>query len=176
MTTKTKKTRKKEHAHEECECECEGTKEKCTCKNYQKKEQKIGELTDALQRLQAEFDNYRKRTETENQTFKQYAEEEFVKKLLPTIDNFELAFANKASPEDFQKGMELIYSQLFSTLEESGLKPIDPQGKFDPREHEALMTEQTNKVENNTITETLQKGYKMHDKVIRTAKVKVARR
>ncbi len=141
----------------------------------EEKEKKIRDLTDTLQKLQAEFENYRKRTQKENLEFKKYALEEFIKKILPIIDNFELALENKRNKEEFVKGIELIYSELYSVLEDVGLKKIDALNqKFDPHVHEALLAEKSNK-EPNTIIEELQKGYKIHDKILRHSKVKVSK-
>jgi molecular chaperone GrpE len=95
------------------------------------------ELTDTLQRLQAEFENYRKRMLKENEKFMANANESLIKSLLPVVDNFEIAIiSNKDNIKekgDFYRGMELIYSQLVQLLEDSGLKPIEATGKkFDP--------------------------------------------
>ncbi|MFH1590071.1 MAG: nucleotide exchange factor GrpE [archaeon] len=138
-------------------------------------DEKIKELTQDLQRVQAEFENFKKRTEKENSEFKQYAEADLIKSLLPVLDNFELALQNQTSTREFLKGVELIYAQLFQTLEERGLKVIDSKGKeFDPFLHEALLTE-TSKEKENTVLEDLQKGYTLNNKLIRHSKVKVAK-
>jgi len=135
----------------------------------------IVELTDTLKRIQAEFENYKKRTEKEQEDFKKYSDKELIKKLLPIIDNFELAFQNNSKNEDFIKGVELIYSQLFQILEEKGLKSIKAVGeKFDPYKHEALLIEKSNK--ENIVLEELQKGYTLNDRVIRHTKVKVSKK
>ncbi|MBW2999723.1 nucleotide exchange factor GrpE, partial [Candidatus Woesearchaeota archaeon] len=139
-----------------------------------KEQEKIAELTETLQRVQAEFENYKKRIEKESIEFKQFAAKEVVEKLLPILDNFELALKNTKENEQFLKGMELIYSQFFSTLENLGLKRINCNGKFDPHLHEALMSEQSDK-EPGTILEEFQKGYTLNNKVIRHSKVKVAK-
>jgi molecular chaperone GrpE len=141
----------------------------------EEKDQKIGELTEALQRLQAEFENYKKREDKERKEFVGFANAELIKKVLQILDNFELAFKNTASGEEFVKGMELIYSQLHSTLEDTGLKHIECLNKpFDPEQHEALLTEESEK-KPNTIIEELQKGYTLNDKVLRQSKVKVSK-
>ncbi len=141
----------------------------------EEKEQKIGELTETLQRLQAEFENYKKRTENEKAECRRYAEEKLIKDILPLMDNFELALKNKEKKEEFIKGMELIYSQLFQLMEERGLNPIKCEGEsFNPHLHEALLVEESDK--NNVILQELQKGYTLHDKVIRHSKVKVGKR
>jgi len=140
------------------------------------KEEKLKELTDTLQHLQAEFENYKKRIEKENCEFIKCANEEVIVRLLPIIDNFELALKSCRAKDDFYKGMELIYSQLIDTLHSQGLKHIDCLGKkFDPYYHEVLLTEESDK-EDNSIVEELQKGYLLYEKVIRHSKVKIAKK
>jgi|FLOH01.1.fsa_nt_gi molecular chaperone GrpE len=140
------------------------------------KEEKISELTNALQRLQAEFENYKKRNEKECSEFKTYAEENILKEMLGVIDNFELALQNKKEGPEFLKGMELIYAQLYELLENHGLKVINAKGeKFNPYKHEALLTEQS-KGEENIVLEELQKGYTINEKVLRHTKVKVSKK
>ncbi|MBU0666824.1 MAG: nucleotide exchange factor GrpE [Nanoarchaeota archaeon] len=139
------------------------------------KEQKIIELTNDLQRVQAEFENYRKRTEQENIKFKECSEAELIKMLLPTLDNFELALKNKTTTKEFSKGIELIYAQLYEILENAGLKKIECTGeKFNPYKHEALLTEESDK-EPNIILEELQKGYTFKERILRHTKVKVSK-
>lgn len=140
----------------------------------QKKTDKVNELTETLQRLQAEFDNYRKRVDKEKQEFAKYANKELIIKILPMIDNFELALKNKKCTEEFAKGVELIFSQLFQVLEDQGLKKVKTEGKFDPYTQEALLAEKSDK-EDGTVLEVLQDGYAINDEVIRHAKVKVAK-
>ena len=144
-------------------------------KKEEKKVNKEKELTETLQRLQAEFENYKKREEKERQEFIKVASKDIIKKMLQILDNFELAFKNKSSGEEFVKGMELVYSQLFASLEENGLKHIECLNqKFNPELHEALLTEKSEK-EPDTIIEELQKGYTLNNKVIRSSKVKVSK-
>ena len=130
------------------------------------------ELIDRLQRLQAEFDNYKKYIEKERQEFIKYSNHELLLKVLDIIDSFELALRNKDKNEDFIKGVELIYAQLYSLLEKEGIKKINAIGqKLDPSLHEVMLTE--NGDEDNIISEELQGGYMINDKVLRYAKVKV---
>lgn len=139
------------------------------------KEEKIKDLTNTLQRLQAEFENYKKRTEKENLEYKKCALQDFIKRILPILDNFELALENKQNKEEFVKCVELIYSELYTILEDSGLKKIEALNqKFDPHTHEALLAEKSDK-KPNIIIEELQKGYKFHDKILRHSKVKVSK-
>jgi len=141
-------------------------------------EKKIAELTDTLQRLQAEFENYKKRIQQENNDFRAYASSEFISSLLPILDSFELALKNQDKHQDFVKGVELIFSQIYDMLEKKGLRPIKTRGEnFDPYRHEVLLTEKTDKeVKEDKIVEELQKGYMLKDKVIRFAKVKVLKK
>ena len=140
------------------------------------KDAKIKGLTDNLQRLQAEFENYKKRIEKEKVEFMQYANEDLILKILPVIDSFELALQSTCTNhEEFVKGIKLIYTQMFSMLESLGMKKIEALGnKFDPYKHEVLMQEKSDK-EEGTIIEELQKGYVLGDKVIRHTKVKISK-
>ena len=136
---------------------------------------KTKELTNSLQRLQAEFENYKKRVEKEKQNFIKYVSQESTVKLLPIIDSFESALKNHQDKNKFLEGMKLVFSQFYSMLEKEGLKQINPLNeKFDPYKHEVMMHENSNKPD-NTIIEVLQKGYILNDKVIRHARVKIAK-
>jgi molecular chaperone GrpE len=138
------------------------------------KDKKIAELTDCLQRLQAEFENYKKRAEKENGHFMKFANANLIGELLPLLDSFEFAFKNKDSKE-FVQGVELIFAQLFSILEKQGLRPIHAEGKkFDPYKHEVLLQEPSDKDE--IVLEELQKGYMLQDKVLRFSKVKIGKK
>ncbi|MFH1316642.1 MAG: nucleotide exchange factor GrpE [Candidatus Woesearchaeota archaeon] len=136
----------------------------------------IQELTNLLQRVQADFENYKKRTDEEKTNFCKHACEDLLMKILPIVDHFELALNHKDNKEEFVKGIELIYSQLIDILEKEGLRPIKAIGeKFDPHIHEALMSEKSEE-EDNKIIEEFQKGYRLGDKIIRHSKVKVAKK
>jgi len=139
------------------------------------KDQRIRELTDTLQRLQADFENYKKRVDKEKQEFMQFATKEFIKLTLPIIDNFELAFSNKQSYEDFKKGIELIFVQMREILTNHGVTEIPTNGGYNPQLHEAMMTAKDENKEDNIILEVFQKGYTLGERVIRHAKVKVNR-
>ena len=140
------------------------------------KDEKIKELTETLQRLQAEFENYKKQVEKQFANIRKCASESLIIKLLPILDSFELAFRNKESnKEEFLKGVELIYSQLYNVLRSEGLKPIEALGKeCDPYKHEVLLKEESEK--DNIVLEELQKGYMLNDKVIRHTKVKIGKK
>ncbi|MBN2112371.1 nucleotide exchange factor GrpE [Candidatus Woesearchaeota archaeon] len=134
------------------------------------------ELIETLQRVQADFENYKKRVEKEKKEFTKIACSGIISEILPILDTFELALKNTDDKEEFTKGVEMIYSQLFSTLEKIGLKPIESEGKkFDPYLHEALMQEESDK-EEGTVIEEFQKGYLLNGKVIRHSKVKISKK
>ena len=140
-----------------------------------KKDQKTEELTNLLKKIQADFENYKKRTEKEKQDFASYGSAALIEKILPILDAFELALKNTSKSQEFVKGVELIYSQLWETLEKEGLTKINALNqKFDPYLHEALMQESSDK-EDGTILEELQKGYKFKDAVLRHTKVKISK-
>lgn len=132
-------------------------------------------VKESLQRLQAEFSNFRKRTEAEKSRFVTMATEQLIRKLLPVMDNFELALNVHKEETEFSKGIEMIYAQLKEVLDEEGLTPIVTQGKFDPNIHEAILVEETDDSENE-VKQVLQSGYKIGDKVIRHAKVKISKK
>jgi molecular chaperone GrpE len=141
-----------------------------------KEQKELRELTDTLQHLQAEFENYKKRAAKESCELIKCANEDLILRILPIIDNFEIALKSCREKDGFYKGMELIYSQLIDTLHSQGLKHVDCVGKkFDPYYHEVLLTEESNEPENK-ILEELQKGYMLEDKVIRHSKVKIAKK
>tara|TARA_Y100000310_G_scaffold326243_1_gene390873 strand:+ start:1027 stop:1479 length:453 start_codon:yes stop_codon:yes gene_type:complete len=142
-------------------------------KKIDAKQKQIVELTDTLQRLQAEFENYKKRVDKEKAHFMEYSKAEIIAKLLPILDSFELALQNTKESDKFVKGMEMIKTQIISSLQQEGLRKIEVNGKFDPFKHEVLLKEKSNKDE-DTILQELQPGYMLKDKVLRHAKVKVA--
>ena len=135
-------------------------------------------LYDRLQRKQAEFDNYKKRIDREKSEFMQFAAADLMKELLNALDSFDLALKNAASHQDAQsmlRGFELIYKQLQDTLTRFGLKPIDAKGKeFDPHFHQAVSTQVTDEVEENTVIDEMRKGYLLNGRLLRPAMVTVA--
>jgi len=138
------------------------------------KDKKIQELTESLQRLQAEFENYKKYIEKDKALFLKYSKADMIEKLLPILDSFELSLKHTSNKEEFVKGIELIYSQLHSLLEKEGLKKIQANDKLNPHLHEVLLKEESDK-EEDTILEELQSGYMLGDKVLRCSKVKVSK-
>ena len=138
------------------------------------KNQIIAELTDSLQRLQAEFENYKKRVDKEKEEFVKYAKAGLIQRLLPTLDTFKIALKSTKDNEKFVKGMEMVYAQFVSTLRSEGLKPIEAIGKkFDHYLHEVMLKEESDKDE-GIVLEELQKGYMLNDKVLRHSKVKIS--
>ena len=132
-------------------------------------------LQDRVLRTLADFENFRKRSEREKQDFFKYALASTIKDLLPVIDNFDRALEHAEEGDEFHKGVLLIYKQLFDVLQRAGLKPIDEPGvRFDPNIHEAVVREEDPSVPNHTVTLILQKGYFLHDRLLRPAMVKVA--
>ncbi|MCM8800596.1 MAG: nucleotide exchange factor GrpE [Candidatus Omnitrophica bacterium] len=143
--------------------------------------EKAKEYWDRLLRLQAEFENTRKRWEKEKQEFIRFANEGVILELLNILDELEraveLAQTQHQDFSAFLKGMELILAHLYELLKEYGVKPIEAVGKaFDPHYHEAMMQVENKDVPENTVLEEFQKGYLLNERVIRTAKVKVSRR
>ena len=143
-----------------------------------KKDEKIEELTDRVRRQMAEFDNFRKRTEKEKTQMFETGAKSIVEKILPVVDNFERGLAavteeEKGSP--FVEGMEKIYKQMMTMLEEAGVKPIEAVGQeFDPNLHNAVMHVEDESVGENIVVEEFQKGYTYKDFVVRHSMVKVA--
>jgi molecular chaperone GrpE len=135
---------------------------------------KVAELTDFLKRNQAEFLNYKNRTEKENKVISEYANSDLIKKLLPVVDSFEMALQNTNDHAAFKKGMEMIHSQFMAILKQEGLAAIEVKDKkFDPYLHEVLMKEKSDKAE-DTVIDEFQKGYKFKERVIRHSKVKLS--
>jgi len=133
-------------------------------------------LVDRLARLQAEFENARKRAAKEQQDFREYAVTDAVKALLPILDSFERALQSSASQAgEFRNGVELIYKQLQDALAKLGVKPIQARGQpFDPHVHQAIEMVETNEVKDHHVLEELQRGYKLKDRLLRPSMVRVA--
>ena len=127
-----------------------------------------------LQRTQANFENFRKQTEKRMEEIRDMTSRGVILQILPVLDNFELALKSTDQKGDFVSGVELIYAQLFTVLENNDIKIIETEDRmFDPHYHEALMKVESDLPE-NTIIEELQKGYLLHDKVVRHARVKIS--
>jgi len=142
---------------------------------------KAKEHWDKMLRLQAEFENTRKRMERDKQDFIKFANERIILELLNILDDLErtveLAQTKHQDLSAFLKGVEMILAHLYELLKEYGVKPIEGNGKiFDPNFHEALMQVEEKDLPEHTIVEELQKGYLLNDRVIRTSKVKVSKK
>src|SRR5450755_346091 len=134
-------------------------------------------LIDRLARLQAEFENARKRAVREQQEFREFALADALKALLPVLDSFERALQS-APPgkSEFRSGIELIDKQLHDVLHKLGLRPVPAKGElFDPHLHEAIEMVDTGEARDHEVLEELQSGYKLKDRLLRPAMVKVAR-
>lgn len=139
------------------------------------------EAWDKMLRMQADFDNVRKRLERDKQEFTKFATEGIIAELLNILDDLEravdLAETKHQDLPAFLKGVEMILAHLYEMLKDHGVKPIDAKGKqFDPHFHEALMQADDNDKPEHTVLEEMQKGYLLNDRVIRTAKVKVSKK
>lgn len=139
--------------------------------------EKIAELEDRVKRQLAEFENFRNRTEKEKQTMFEIGAKSVIEKILPVIDNFERGLATV--PEDqqgdaFVEGMNKIYRQMMTELENIGVKPIEAVGcEFDPNLHNAVMQVENEELESGTVAQELQKGYTYRDTVVRHSMVSV---
>ena len=137
------------------------------------KNQKIAELTDMLKRTQAEFINFKNRTEKEAKHLCEFATSDLIKRMLPVLDSFEQALKN-APDTEFKKGIEMVHIQMLDAFKQEGLKSIEALGKkFDPYHHEVLLKEKSEKPE-DIVIEEFQKGYMLKDKIIRYTKVKTS--
>lgn len=175
--TVAKETQAQEETVEETPAKAEEKKEKKKSKKKDKKDEKIEELNDRLLRNMAEFENFRNRSEKEKAAKFDMGAKNVVEKVLPIVDNFERGLA--AVPEEeqgnaFVKGMEAVYKQFTTVLEEIGVTPIEAVGKeFDPNLHNAVMHDEDETKEANIISEEFQKGYMYKDSVVRHSMVKV---
>jgi len=134
------------------------------------------ELLDRLQRLAADFDNYKKRTARENAALVERATERLVQSLIPILDDLERALGAAASHEEakLEEGVRLVHRSLADALHKEGLREIETDGRFDPHVHEALLAQPAEDRETGDVLEVLQKGYRLGDRVVRPARVIVA--
>ncbi|MBR7000692.1 MAG: nucleotide exchange factor GrpE [Lachnospiraceae bacterium] len=143
-----------------------------------KKDEEIADLKDKLLRQQAEFINFRNRTEKEKSQMFEVGAKSMLEKMLPTIDNFERGLAmlsEEQKQEPFAQGMEKTYRQMLAALESAGVKQIEAVGQpFDPNLHNAVMHVEDDSVGENIVVEDFQKGYMYRDSVLRFSMVKVA--
>jgi len=138
-------------------------------------EAKIVEYKDGWARSQAEFQNYRKRIERDNEMMYASMKGDIIKKVLPALDDLERALANRPADDAWASGVELIARKMQNILEGEGLKRIDAKGKpFDPNFHEAISHEPNDEVESEHVIDVVQNGYMLGERVIRPALVRVA--
>jgi molecular chaperone GrpE len=132
---------------------------------------------DRAARLQAEFDNFRKRNAKEQQEYREYAVADAIKSLLPILDSLDRALKiNAVSLEDYRSGIELIDKQFHDALAKLGVQPVPAAGEaFDPNLHQAIQMVDTGDTEDNHVIDELQRGYKLKDRLLRPAMVRVAR-
>lgn len=144
--------------------------------------QRLQTLADDYQqralRTQADFDNFRKRTQKEKEDFAKYASSKLITELLPIIDNFDRAITaagDIADTDSFAKGVGMIFRQLEGVLKSEGLEPMDTVGQpFNPEFHQAIMQVESDEHEEGIVVEEVQKGYMLKDRVLRPAMVKVS--
>jgi molecular chaperone GrpE len=144
------------------------------------KEQEAQETYDRLLRVSAEFENYKKRASREMEDFRKFSNQSLLKEMLSVVDNLELAMnstnGHKAIDKGLLQGLEMTHSEILKVFEKFNVKPIEAKGQiFDPTFHEAVMQEQTDDFDENTVINELQKGYLIHDRLLRPSMVVVAK-
>jgi molecular chaperone GrpE len=138
----------------------------------------LDDVTDRYLRLQAELANIRKRQERERQDLRRFSSQSLAKELIPVLDNLERALtieADTEAGENLKKGIEMVHSSFLQAFEKEGIEVIDPLGEpFDPNYHEAYTQVPANEgQESNEVAQVFEKGYKLHERVLRAAKVSV---
>ena len=144
------------------------------------KDQEAKETYDRLLRVSAEFENYKKRTSRELEEFRKFANQALIKEMLSVVDNLELAMnstnGHKTIDQGLLQGLDMTHKEILKVFEKFNVKPIEAKGQaFDPTFHEAVMQEETDEFDENTVINELQKGYLIHDRLLRPAMVVVAR-
>ena len=171
--------KKKKKPTEEKEVEKEKVEEQTEEQEETKEPEQAPEEQESerYMRLMAEFQNFKKRAAKEKTDIHAYANEKLMNELLPVLDNFERALETKTEEvESYAKGMELIFSQMKTALENHGLKEIEALGEdFDPNKHSAVMNEDSDEYESGKVCKVLQKGYELNGKVIRPSMVSVSK-
>ncbi len=146
-------------------------------KDLETKDEEIIELKSHIQRLQADFDNFRKQNDKQKQDLIKFANEGLIVKFLDVYEDMERALENSTNEEEIREGLELIQSKMKNTLDKEGVEEIPAVGeKFDPFKHEALLTVDSPDHENNEIVDELMKGYTLKGKVIKYSKVRVCKK
>ncbi|GAB4179742.1 MAG: nucleotide exchange factor GrpE [Calditrichia bacterium] len=184
VTPETSQDLNEEHEHDEepkAEKESSKKKKKGKEKDYHKAQQRVAELEDRLIRLQAEFVNYKKRTERQSIELGDYLKGEIIKDFLPVIDDFKHMLDNVQQQHDdvnsILEGIQMIMKKFEQVLEKFGVKKIDSLDvEFDPEVHEALITQPVpEKEKDNRVIQVYQEGYKLNDKILRPSKVIVGK-
>lgn len=185
----TDKKHKKEHKHEEevhetqaeavAEAEVSGqasAEVEALKKQVKEAEAKASEYKDSWMRSQAEFQNYKKRLERDNEMMRAHMKGDIVRKILPVLDDLERALQNRPADESWANGIELIVRKFQSALDGEGVKRIEAEGaEFDPNFHEAISHEPNEEVKSGHVIEVVQNGYMLGERVIRPALVRVAK-
>ena len=178
MTTKSKEHKEEtheKHDHTKAPARKETLKHKDAQDEADQGYKALDELTSMLQHVQADFENYKKRVEREKAEFAKYANQHLLCELLPIIDNLERALAHKDQAEQFGTGVEMIHQELLHLLRHHHVTPIGCAGeKFDPYRHQALMQEASDAAP-GTVIEVYEKGYTCAERVLRHARVKIAK-
>jgi molecular chaperone GrpE len=146
---------------------------------FEAKEEEAKETYDRLLRVSADFENYKKRSTREMEEFRKYANQSLLKEMLSVVDNLELAINSsrdgKSTDKTLIEGLDLTLNEILRVFEKFNVKPIAAQGEtFDPAYHEAVMREETDDYPENTVISEFQKGYLIHDRLLRPAMVVVA--
>ena len=144
------------------------------------KEQEAQDNYERLLRVSAEFENYKKRASWDMEEFRKYSNQSLIKEMLSVVDNLELAMnstnGHKTIDKSLLDGLEMTYKEILKVFEKFNVTPIRAKGQaFDPTYHEAVMQEETDEVAENTVTNELQRGYLIHDRLLRPAMVVVAK-
>lgn len=144
-----------------------------------KAQEEARDIQDKMLRMAAEFENFKKRSQRERQTYLKYAEEDILKELLPSVDNLERAIEQGRNTDDVAallEGVEMTFKGMLAALEKFGLKSLNGVGEpFDPNFHEAVAMETSSEVPENKILQEFQKGYMYKDRLLRAAKVVVSK-
>ncbi len=144
--------------------------------HIEKLEAERDEMKQLAQRVQADFDNFRRRNASIHIDSSDEGARNVIKELLPVLDNFDRALENSGSVDAaWLEGIQLVHKQLMDTLTKLGMEEIDASGKFDPELHNAVMQDEAEDAESGMITEVFQKGYKVKNRIIRHSMVKVAK-
>jgi molecular chaperone GrpE len=146
---------------------------------FEAKEAEAKETYDRLLRVSADFENYKKRSTREMEEFRKYANQSLLKEMLSVVDNLELAINSSSDGKNTDKtlieGLNLTLNEILRVFEKFNVTPIEAQGKtFDPAYHEAVMREETDDYPENSVISEFQKGYLIHDRLLRPAMVVVA--